>query len=883
MRRPEFGVMRVISLVLCSLSCVPLLCAPLAPSGLRVEYLSDPMGIDMPQPRLSWIPQHTERGARQTAYQVWVSSRPNVESGDQWDSGRIASGEYTHIAYSGKKLESNTTYYWKVRYWNQDGVASPYSRVARFDTGLLSPADWKAQWLGGGNQLRKEFSLRAAPVRARAYVAGLGYYELRINGRKVGDHVLDPAWTEYERRVLYAVYDVTGHLRQGANAIGVMLGEGWFKARAAIVQIEIELPGGEKTRVISDATWKAADGPVVSDSIYHGETYDARKEMPGWDLPGFDEGRWRAVRLGTSPKGVLSAQLMPPIRVVGEILPLKMTNPKPGVYVYDLGQNISGWVRLRVRGPAGTTVILRHAELLYEDGTINVENLRSARATDTYILRGDPEGEVYEPRFTYHGFRYVELTGFPGTPKLDTVLGRVVHTDVAPAGGFSASKPLLNQIQRIVLWGTKTNLHSIPTDCDQRDERLGWLADAHLAAETAMLNFDMAAFYTNFLRSIRDSQAGDGSVGDTVPRGRRRGPADPAWGAAYPLLVLYMYQQYGDVRVVEEHFEGIRKWAEYLRSRSQDHIVSESKYGDWVSLERTPGSLVSTFYYYWSVDIVAKAAEILGKKEEAERYRALARQIAEAFHKRYYDPELRGYANGTQTANVLPLYLGIAPEELRRTLRGRLADEIVYYKNTRLTTGIIGTKYLFPVLTRLDRADLAYELATATGYPSWGYMIENGATTIWELWQNKTGPSMNSHNHPMFGSIGVWFYTALAGINVAEGGAGYRHIRIEPQVVRDLQYASGSLETLRGAVSSSWSRSNKALHLDVTVPVGSTAEVAIPKLGLRDVTVEESGRTVWQGGSYRPGAPGLTGARETDRAVVLQTGSGRYQFRLAGS
>ena len=854
----------------------------LPPSQLQCEYMTNPMGMDVAKPRFYWAPAHTSRGARQSSYQILVSGNPEVKTGDEWDSGQVQSAEFVHIVYQGRKLESGKTYYWKVRYWDQDGAPSPFSQIARFDTGLLPASDWKAQWIRGANVFRKEFSLKAKPVRARAYVTGLGYYELRLNGKKVDDHLLDPGWTEFSKRILYATYDVTGELRAGANAVGLMVGEGWFKARASLLQLDVELPGGEKVLILSDGTWKTAEGPIESDSIYNGETYDARKEMPGWDLPGFDDSRWKPVSLNDPPKGILSAQMMPPIRAVADIVPLVMTNPQPGVFVFDMGQNISGWVRLQVKGPAGTAVRMRHAELLYENGTLNVENLRTARATDTYILRGDPKGELFEPHFTYHGFRYVELTGFPGTPKLDTVLGRVVHSDVTPTGGFSASKPILNQIQRIVLWGTKTNLHSIPTDCDQRNERLGWLADAHLAAETAMLNYDMAAFYTNFLRSIRDSQDPDGAVGDTVPRNGRKGAGDPAWGSAYPILVLYMYQQYGDTRILEEHFDGIRAWADYLRSQSKDGIFSSSKYGDWVPVEPTPGNLVSTAYYYWSTEIVAKAAAVLGRNAEAERYGALARDIAKAFHEKFYDPEKRYYLPGTQTANTLPLYLRIAPEDLRPNVRNRITDDVVYFKNTHLTTGILGAKYILLVLTELGRADLAYDLATQITYPSWGYMVENGATTLWELWQNRTGPSMNSHNHPMLGSIGAWFYTALAGINVRQEGAGYRSIRIEPQIVRDLQYASGTLETVRGTVISSWSRAGSSLRMEVTVPVGSSAEVVIPKLNLRNVSVEEGGKPVWQDGAFRPGVSGVNTARETSNAVIVEIGSGSYVFERKG-
>lgn len=767
----------------------------LPPSGLRCEYMTDPMGVDTPHPRFYWVPQHTERGAQPAAYQIVVT---NSAAETMWDTGKVSSPESTHIAYEGKPLDSGKSYAWKIRYWDQAGRASPYSQTAHFDTGLLAGSDWKAKWIRGGNQARKEFMLDAKPVRARAYVAGIGYYELRINGRKVGNHVLDSPYTAYNKRVLYSTYDVTDQLQAGANAVGVMLGEGWYSGRAAIVQIEAELPGGRKSALISDGSWKGMQGPILSDSIYNGEVYDARKETTGWDRPGFNDAGWEPVTLNDPPTGVLSSQMMPPIRITANLTPLKMTSPRPGVWIYDLGQNFSGWMRLRVRGPAGAAVKLRHAELLYDDGTINVENLRAARATDVYILKGGGEEEIYEPRFTYHGFRYVEMTGFPGTPQLDTLVGRVVHSDVKPSGGFSSSKAVLNQLQRLIVWGITSNLESIPTDCNQRDERMGWMADAHLYGETAMLNFDMPAFYTNFLRDIRDSQEADGSVPDTVPRARfATGPADPAWGSAYPLFVLYMHERYGDRRILEEHFEGIRRWTESLHAKAENGIVSFSKYGDWVPLERTPGPLVSTFYYYWSADIVSRVAEILGKPAEAEQYRNLAAEVKTAFHKRFFNAETGSYGNGSQTSNILPLFLNMTPNEARGAASGYLRDNLIYSHNTHLATGILGTKYLFPLLMRTGNSELAYDLVTQASYPSWGYMIDRGATTLWELWQEKTGPSMNSHNHPMFGSVGTWLYETLAGINLDDKQPGYRRIRIEPQVgarfelgFRDAEYGA---------------------------------------------------------------------------------------------
>ena len=801
--------------------------------------------------------------------------------GDQWDSGKVASAESVHVIYAGKPLASGQSYYWKVRYWDSGDHASPYSAAARFETGLFESAAWKGKWIGGANQIRKEFSLPGRPIRARAYVAGVGYYELRVNGHKAGDHVLDPAWTTYDKRVLYTVYDITDRLRAGPNAVGVMLGEGWFKGRALRMQIHAEVEGGQSLDVATDGSWKTMPGPIQQDSVYDGEVYDARLETAGWDRAGFDDAHWKAASLIDGPKGVLSAQMMPPIRVTDTLNPVKMTTPRPGVYIYDLGQNISGVVELRVRGPRGARVQLRHAELLYDDGTLNVENLRAAKATDVYFLRGDGSLEIYQPRFTYHGFRYVELTGYPGAPKFDTLRAKVVHSDVRPSGGFSSSKQILNQIQRNIVWGIQDNLHSVPTDCNQRDERMGWMADAHLYAETAMLNFDMPAFYTNFLRDIHDVQGADGTVTDTVPHRYGSRPADPAWGMAYPLLTWYMYEYYGDRRILEQHYDGVKAWTDYLRTRSRDGILDYSYYGDWVPIEKTPGNLVSTAMYYWSADLVSQMATVLGKTADAESYRKQADGVKDAFNAKFLNAATGLYGGGTETAQILPLFLNIVPDSRRGGVSAALRDDLVYTRNTHFTTGILGTKYLFPWLTRTGNSDLAYELATQTTYPSWGYMIENGATTLWELWQNKTGPSMNSHNHPMFGSLGAWFYNALAGISPDDAKPGFEHIVIAPQVVRDLKWAAGSLDTIRGTVASSWSRSDDGLRLEVGIPVGSQAEVRIPDLGLSPAILAESGRAIWKDGKFEPGVAGITGARASDGTLVVEVGSGHYVFALS--
>jgi len=853
---------------------------PQAPTGLRCEYLENPMGVDVRQPRFFWVLEHSGRGQAQSAYQMIVSSDPAAAAGDIWDTGKVVSAKSTQVVYAGKGLESGKTYFWKVTYWDKDGRESPWSDTARFDAGLFERTEWKGSWIGGRNQLRKEFPLDGRVKRARAFVCGLGYHELRVNGRKAGGHVLDPGWTTYDKRVLYVTYDVTNALRQGPNAVGVVLGNGKYGSRALLVQINIELEGGTRTSLVSDASWKAANGPILEDSVYNGETYDARLETPGWDRPGFDDKAWGPVEAVKAPAGVLSAQMMPAIQVVDTVLPVKMTSPQPGVYVFDMGQNFSGWARLRVKGPRGTDVRMRFVELVYDNGMINRENLRAARAEDHYILKGEGE-ETWEPRFTYHGFRYVELSGFPGTPMPDSIRGRVAHSAVRPIGSFVASKDILNRLQRIITWGQKTNLHSIPTDCDQRDERMGWMGDAQGTAEEAMMNFDMAAFYTNFVRDIRDVQDDKGRLSDTVPHIWGGEKADPAWATAYPLLCWYMYQYYGDTRVLEEQYDGLRKYVEFLRSQAENGLVKFSSYGDWVAVEKCPGAIVSSFYYYYDVKILADAARILGKGQDAALYDRLAGDIRAAFNREYYDPKTGDYADGTQTANTLPLFLGIATEK-EGDAWGRLFDDIVYKHNSHLTTGIIGTKYIMELLTRSGSSDLAYDIAVQTTYPSWGYMIENGATTLWELWQKREGPSMNSHNHPMFGSVGAWLYKALAGINLAPGSVGFEKVLLQPQMVRDLRHASGSVQTLRGEVGCTWSRTDGSVRVEAVVPVGSAAEIVIPKFNLRNVRVTEGGKALWENGRFVPGVAGVDEAVDKDGAVRIKTGSGRYAFLLEG-
>ena len=729
---------------------------------------------------------------------------------------------------------------------------------------------------------RYEFQINKAVKRARAYVAGLGYCELRLNGEKVGGRVLDPAYTSFAKRVLYSTYDVTDQVRKGRNAVGAILGKGWFtQSPCLILQLDVDFKDGTRTTITTNADWRRGAGPIVQNSLYHGETYDARLEQAGWDSPGFDDSQWEAAVVTSSPTETLSAQMIQPIRVVETIKPKVLSDPKEGVWVYDFGQNFSGWCRLSVSGPAGTEVVLKHAELIYPDGTVNQENLRSAKATDRYILKGEGT-ELYEPRFTYHGFRYVQIEGFPGRPDLNTLRGRVVHTDFAKRGMFECSSPLVNQIHSNARWGYRTNWHSIPTDCPQRDERQGWMGDAHMTADMGFYNFDVAPAYAKFLQDIQDAQFENGGIPDTVPHVWGTNPGDPMWAAAYHFIAWDAYRHVGDKRLLAEHYDGLKRYVDLLGREAQDYIISRNNYGDWVGVVETPKDLISTGSFYRVSWLVARIAEILGKLEDVVRYDNLCSRIAGAFNAKFFDTETNNYGNGSQYSNAWPLYLGIVPPERRKAVVDNLVNDVMVNHKGHLSTGFMGARYLLEVLCSEGHADVAYTIVTQEDYPGWGYMIANGATTIWELWKLETGAGMNSHNHPAFGFVGGWFYRALAGIAPNAECAGFEHFDIKPFAVGDLKEARASVDTVRGPVASHWKRDGNSVSLKVTIPANSQASVWVPKVGFAEVEVKERRRVVWRDGKFIPGAPGLESASDAADWIKFEVGSGSYAFKLSG-
>lgn len=888
-------------------------------TDLRTEYLRDTLGIDVSQPRLSWVLQSSTRGVRQSAYQILVAgSREALENdeGDMWNSGKVESRQSVNVVYAGDTLQGGTTYYWKVRVWNQNDEVSSWSSVATFHMGLLAEDAWQGQWIGAPDTevtaplLRREFTVEQGIEAAHVYIAGLGYYELYINGQKVGDHVLDPGTTQYDKRILYVTYDVADYLQPGANTVGVMLGKGWFWQRnyrqygagpQLLLQLNLALDDDTTLSIVSDETWKVSAGPITSHSIYAGEVYDARREQPGWNAPGYDDAGWDSAEIVASPGGQLDAHLMPPIRVTQTLRPVQMTQLEDGAYVFDFGQNLTGWPRLCVSGGEGTQVVLKTAEVTRKDtariqgenpenfeARLDTRNNQAAEAADTYICRGAPGTEVYEPRFTYHGFRYVQVEGYPGEPTLKDLEARVVHTDVKPVGEFHCSNSLLNQTHTNILWSQVGNLHSIPTDCPQRDERQGWTGDAHLSVEEAMHNFDMAAFYAKWLQDVQDAQSEDGSIPDVVPHhGRYPEVGTPAWQVAYPLVLWYMYEYYDDVRILEHHYDSLKQWITYMDSIAKDYIIETGR-GDWCPPQRTEpidGSvpITSTGHYHQAADIMAKIAGLLGKSDDAVQYAALADDIKAAFNDRFLDKTTNNYGAGSQTSNAYPLYLGLVPEENQASVVSNLVHNIMEQHAGHLWTGILGTKAVVSVLPAMGLSDVLYNAATQVTYPSYGHMLARGATTVWERWgafRYFDPAGMNSLNHIMFGTIDEFFYKNLAGIQLASPA--YGQITIKPHVVGDLTHARAAVDTIRGRVASSWQRVGNTFTLEVTLPANSRGKVSVPKLGLTDVTVEEGDKVVWQTGAFVSGVNGISNAEDNGDYVTFAVASGSYTFKLHG-
>ena len=747
--------------------------------------------------------------------------------------------------------------------------------------------------------VRNEFDVSGKIQSARAYVTGLGSYVLHLNGQRIGQDIFMPGWTHYPERLQYQIYDVTNQVKPGENAVGAVLGNVWWSGGLGwrggqvysegplrfLMQLHIDYEDGSSQIVTTDKTWKTHESPILENTIYHGETYDARLELDGWDKPNFDDSQWEPA-IGSEVEEVkLVAQQGPTIRVTQELTPVKITEPKPGIFVFDFGQNMVGRARLQVEGQAGTRIEMKFAELLHEDSTVAQENLRSAKATDVYILKGDGV-ETWEPHFTYHGFRYVEVSGFPGTPTKESLTGRIFHSAAPFSGKFTCSNDLLNQIQKNIVWAQRGNMMSVPTDCPQRDERLGWMGDAQIFAPTSCYNMNMARFYAKWMRDIIDCQHEEGYVYDVNPAIVVGGPAKPGWGDAAVVVPWVVYQFYGDKRIIEENYEGMRAWVEYMKGKSENYLYRWGTgewggYGDWIAPVESPKHPIAAAYFYYSTKLLSKMAAIIDRRDDAVKYAELAGKIADAFNEKYLDKQTNQYEGATQTANLLPLAFGITPEERRSAVVENIVRD-VKDREVHLSTGFLGTAYLLPILSEYGYHDLAYKLATQKTCPSWGYMVEKGATTIWELWDSDKQPpeKMNSRNHFALGSVGEWFYGYLAGLRPDQETPGFKRTIIAPKPVDDLSWAEASLTTEYGLLMSRWEKADGRFKLSISIPANTDALVYIPALGKAKPTLYESGQILVKDGEVQNMGQAIELENLGEKLIVVKVGAGTYTFLL---
>ncbi len=881
---------------------------------LRCEYLKDPLGIDVVKPRLSWMIESSERGQKQTAYRIIVSSSEenlNQDIGDLWDSGKVKSDRTNQIVYEGNKLHSRMKCFWKVFVWNNNRIMRESHEEDFWTMGLLDEEDWKGSWIGRELDprfqnpeklapgppppwFRKVFSLRKPVKSALVYITARGIFRLHINGQQIGKDVFAPEWTDYNKRIQYRTYDVTEELKQGNNAIGAVVGDGWYSGylgwrkfrgnyglqNSLLLQLEVEYEDGTSEIIASDQTWRCEEGPIISSDLLMGENYDARKEMPGWDTAKFDGNDWEPVVIVDKPQAKLVAQPSETVQVKQHIESVEMTEPKRGVYVFDLGQNIAGWVKLRVKGKAGTKVTIRHAERLNPDGTIYTTNLRDAKATDTYVLKGGEE-EVFEPRFTFHGFQYVEVTGFPGVPDKNAVTGCAVYSAASPTGSFECSSSMVNQLYKNLTWGQRGNYISIPTDCPQRDERLGWMGDAQIFIRTGTFNMDIAAFFTKWMRDVVDAQSAEGAFPDFAPRlsdkALMRFESAPAWGDAGIIVPWTVHRVYGDTRIITEHWEAMIKWMDFLQEANPDLIrrnKTGNNYGDWLSIKAdTPKNLLATAYWAYDAGLMAKMAKVIGRSSEASYYEELFQNIRQAFQREFVLPDGR-IKGETQTGYLLALAMDLVPEGLRARSAEHLVENIKQ-RDWHLSTGFVGAGYLLPVLSQMGYSDVAYRLLLNETFPSWGYSIKQGATTIWERWDGWTeekgfqNPGMNSFNHYAFGSVGEWLFRFVAGIDLDPEVPAYQRFKIQPHVDGGLEYARAEYNSIHGKIVSAWRLENGKLIMNVTIPANTSAFVYVPAEDMSRVT--ESGKPVKD-------SEGVKFLRMEKGAALFKVDSGSYIF-----
>ncbi|MBO7746418.1 family 78 glycoside hydrolase catalytic domain [Paenibacillus sp. MWE-103] len=898
--------------------------------GLRTEYLTDPVGIDAPRPRLGWLLGADFRGAAQSACRVLVASATELLAegkADVWDSGRLASDRPGPVAYGGPPLLSGRRYVWKAMAWDGDGRESPWSEPGSWTMGLLSRADWTGAWVG----LKSAHKPTHAEPKPAAYVRGafrtegggrvrravlhcavLGAYELHVNGRRIGEGTLLPDWTDYNVRLHYQTFDVTGEVAEGDNALALLLGHGWYSGYIgmfgyqrygqdprALVQLNLEYEDGSRQSVVSGTDWKASFGALTATDFQMGETYDARLEAAGWTGAGFDDAAWPAAQRFYDFKGRLRGAVMPPVSAVAELAPASVVRKPDGRYLLDMGQNMVGRLRLTLRGAAGDVVTVRHGEMLDAAGELYTDNLRLARQIDVYTLKGDGP-ETFEPHFTLHGFRYAEIAGCGDDFGAADAAGVVYATALAKTGSLETSDPLLNRLLRNIEWTQRGNFVSVPTDCPQRDERLGWSGDAQVFFRTAAYFADAAPFFAKWMADLADAQRPTGAFTDFAPfiaGGKTEHGGDmtydhtasAGWGDAGVLIPWMMYRTYGDTAIIEAHFDAMARWIGFLRDLRPGHLREDlPQFGDWLSLAEargpsglpntapfstTPYDVFGTAYYAHSADLLSRMAAIIGRTAEAERYARLFAEIKAAFNAAYVDAEGR-IKGDTQAAYALALGMELLPEP-KRPYAVRRILELLEANGWHMTTGIHGTKYLLAALVEAGHEDAAFRLLNQREYPSWFYSVLQGATTIWERWDGWTEergfqrPGMNSFNHYALGAVGEWLFRFVGGIDLDPERPGFRHIRIQPRIGGGLEHADCRYDSAAGPIVCRWRTAAGRLELDAEIPAGATAEVRIPR---------RAGRRVTESGADPARADGVRAVVETDAALFVTVGSGSYRF-----
>jgi len=895
---------------------------------LKVETRINPLGIDALSPRFSWQIESGQRGILQSAYQIVVAESPenlSSENNLMWNSGMVEAGTSVLIPYQGKELMSAKTYFWKVKVWTNKGD-SKWSLPAAWTMALLDSSLWKANWIGldstmnsgklttktrlSARYLRKEFTLTSKVANARLYISGLGLYECYINGLKINNDIFAPTATDYSKRVNYNVFDVGKFLNDSQNTIGVILGNGrFFSMRMGnipggqpldgpaiehygfpklLMQLDIDYENGEAVSILSDTSWKiTTNGPIVANNEFDGEEYNANLELPGWNSNGFNDSNWMPAQKVDAPSGKLVAQLNPNITTMQEIKAVAVARLAEDRYIVDMGQNMVGWVAVNLKGKKDKAVSLRYAETLHKDGNVYMANIRGARTTDIYTpaING---AFSYEPRFAYHGFRYLEITGIDYLPSVNDFVGKVNYDEMAGIGTFVCSDSTLNQIYKNACWGIMGNYRSMPTDCPQRDERMGWLGDRATGCFGESFIFENQLLYAKWAQDIHDSQKESGSLPDVAPAYWPFYSDNITWPAAFIHVNNMLYEQFGDITPVKLHYDSMKKWIRYMQDNyMKDYIITKDQYGDWcmppenlnIILSKDPnritdGEILSTSFFYNILTIMAKYAGILNNSADQKQFLDLSGKVKSAYNDKFFQEDKAQYGNNTVTANIISLMQGLVPTEYEQKVFDNLSARIDGEFNSHVSVGLIGIQFLMRGLTEYGRSDLAYRIATNRTYPSWGYMIDNGATTIWELWNGNTAdPAMNSGNHVMLlGDLLSWYYEDLAGIKTDKEEVGFKKIIMNPVFPKGLEFVNASHESPYGIIKSEWKKAGEDLIWKISIPANTSALVSFPANSLSQIT--ENGKPV-------AGQQGIIPKGDKERNVTINVLSGEYVFYIS--